>query len=143
MRDVQNAHKSAGSLALGETDDSVLLLDAFIYDFPVLVCTEGSVFKGAATSSSGGGGGGGFGGGCGVVGAGGEDASSSSFAPVSVSADTDMDVDVAVDGYVGGADGVGSLDAMSMQGDGDYGGVGGDVDVDLADPDNWLMGGAE
>ena len=41
VRDVQNAHKTAGGLALGETDDSVLLMDSLIYDFPVLEGPEG------------------------------------------------------------------------------------------------------
>lgn len=36
----QAAHRSAGAAALGETDDSVLLLDALIVDFPAVVAPQ-------------------------------------------------------------------------------------------------------
>ncbi len=126
VRDVHNAHKGAGGLALGETDDSVLLLDAFVYDFPLLAGPEGGVDMGgcAAAPSGGSCSGSGGGGGRGAD----EDASSRPSA-TAIAAVCDASATVGDVMDVAAWDGVGE---GTMQ-----------YDPDLEDPDNWLMGADE
>ena len=132
MRDVHNAHRGAGGLALGETDDSVLLLDAFVYDFPLLAGPEGGVDMGGYAGIAGGGSGSGCGSGSG---GGGADECASSSSSVTVTASAAATATATASAAVG--------DVMDVAA---WGGVGEgpmQYDPDLEDPDNWLMGADE